>query len=184
MNVKETIEQLKQHNDSALEEIIQAYTPYISTIVYNVSRGAISTEDIEEVCADVFITLWKNTDNIKPDTLKGYLAVIAKSRAKDKLRTKKNINITDIEDAELSDEYSLADDLDNSELSRELRSCVSDLGEPDSEIVIRYYYYYQTSKKISEILNMNADTVKTKLRRAKGKLRTMLEERGYIYENK
>jgi len=179
MDVTSIIDKLKQQDEAALEQIIQIYTPYVSTIIYNVSRSSLNTEDIEEICADVFITLWKNTDKIKADTFKGYLAAIAKSRAKDKLRSQKNTNITDIEDVELADEYSLADNIDNGELSRTLRSCVEKLGEPDSEIVLRYYYYYQTSKTISEIMNMNSDTVKTKLRRAKAKLRAMLEERGY-----
>jgi len=179
MDVTSIIDKLKQQDEAALEQIIQIYTPYVSTIIYNVSRSSLNTEDIEEICADVFITLWKNTDKIKAETFKGYLAAIAKSRAKDKLRSSKNTNTTDIDDIELRDEYSLADTIDNSELSRELRDCVEKLGQPDSEIVLRYYYYYQTSKTISEIMNMNADTVKTKLRRAKTKLRAMLEERGF-----
>lgn len=179
MDVTSTINNLKQNDEAALEELIQIYTPYVSTIIYNVSRGSLNTEDIEEVCADVFITLWKNTDKVKADTFKGYLAAIAKSKAKDKLRSSKNTGMTNIEDIELADEYSLSEKIDNKELSQDLRSCVEKLGEPDNEIVLRYYYYYQTSKTISEIMNMNVETVKTKLRRAKAKLRTMLEERGY-----
>ena len=179
MDTTSIINKLTQHDEAALEQIIQIYTPYVSTIIYNVSRSSLNTEDIEEICADVFITLWKNTDKIKAETFKGYLAAIAKSKAKDKLRSSKNTNTTDIDDLELRDEYSLADTIDNSELSRELRDCVEKLGQPDSEIVLRYYYYYQTSKTISEIINLNADTVKTKLRRAKTKLRAMLEERGF-----
>ena len=60
MNVASIIYKLKQHDEAALEQIIQIYTPYVSTIIYNVSRSGMNTEDIEEICADVFITLWKN----------------------------------------------------------------------------------------------------------------------------
>lgn len=167
-------------DENALEDIIREYTPYVSTIIYNVSRGNISVSDMEEVTADVFITLWKNSEKVRAETLKGYIAAIAKSRAKDKLRSLSGkAAIVDIEDAELADEYSLSDGIDSKELSADIEGAVNTLGEPDREIVIRYYYYYQTTKKISELLEMNADTVKTKLRRARTKLRAALEERGY-----
>lgn len=173
-------QRLVQMDESALEEIIREYTPYVSTIIYNVSRGSLSVSDMEEVTADVFITLWKNSGKVRSDTLKGYIAAIAKSRAKDKLRSLSGkAAVVDIEDAELADEYTLSDSIDGKELSRDIESAVNTLGEPDKEIVIRYYYYYQTTKKISEVLGLNADTVKTKLRRARLKLRTALEERGY-----
>ena len=175
-----TVERLNQRDESALEEIIREYTPYVSTIIYNLSRGSLSVSDIEETTADVFITLWKNTDKIKADTLKGYIAAIAKSRAKDKMRSVSGKGVVvDIDDAGLADEYTLSDTVDSNELSRDIEAAVSTLGEPDKEIVVRYYYYYQTTSKISEILGMNADTVKTKLRRARNKLRAVLEERGY-----
>lgn len=175
-----TVMRLQQQDESALEEIIREYTPYVSTIIYNVSKGRLSVSDMEETTADVFITLWKNSGRVRADTLKGYIAAIAKSRAKDKIRSVSGKSaVVDIEDAELADEYTLSDTVDSKELNRDIEDAVNTLGEPDREIVIRYYYYYQTTKKISDILGMNADTVKTKLRRARTKLRAALEERGY-----
>ena len=56
------------------------------------------------------------------------------------------------------------------------------MGEPDSEIVLRHYYYYQSSSKISDIMGINVETVKTKIRRAKVKLKKLLEERGVSNE--
>ena len=107
MDITSTVAKLNEHNEAALEQIIQKYTPYVSTIIYNVSKGSMSTQDIEEVCADVFITLWKNAEKVKADTLKGYLAAIAKSRAKDSLRKRKDAQITDIDELKLADEYSI-----------------------------------------------------------------------------
>ena len=172
-----TAARLSRKDESALEEIIREYTPYVSTIIYNVSRGSLSVSDMEEAAADVFITLWKNSEKVKAETLKGYIAAIAKSRAKDKIRSiSGKAAIVDIEDAELADEYTLSDSVDSKELSRDIENAVNTLGEPDREIVIRYYYYYQTTPKISEMLGINADTVKTKLRRARAKLRAALED--------
>lgn len=180
MDMSETVKKLKRHDEMALEEIIRTYTPYVSTIIYNVTKGNISVSDMEEVTADVFITLWKNAEKVKENTLKGYLASISKSRAKDKLRKiSSRTDVIDIETAEFADEYSLSDNLDMKILSSDIENSVNELGEPDREIVIRYYYYYQSTPKIADILGMNADTVKTKLRRARLKLRKLLAERGY-----
>ena len=54
MTEKEMVEGLKKHDESAIEEIMECFTPYVSTIIYNVSRGSMSTADIEETAADVF----------------------------------------------------------------------------------------------------------------------------------
>ena len=180
MNKNGMAERIRRHDETALEEIIRTYTPYVSTIIYNVAKGNMSVSDMEEVTSDVFITLWKNCEKVNEDTLKGYLASIAKSRAKDKLRKlTSKANIVDIETAEFADEYSLSDNLDSKMLSLDIENAVNELGEPDKEIVIRYYYYYQSTPKIADILGINADTVKTKLRRARLKLRKFLTERGY-----
>ncbi len=180
MDKEQAAKKLRLRDEKAFEIIIKEYTPYISTIIYNITKGCMSVPNLEEVTADVFITLWKNAETIEPETLKGYIAIIAKSRAKDKIRKLSSLKRTsDIEDTELADEYSLSDSVDKNELTEDVTTAVNTLGEPDREIVIRFYYYYQSTPKIAQILGMNADTVKTKLRRAKDKLRKVLEERDY-----
>ena len=180
MDISNAAERLRRHDETALEAVIKEFTPYVSTIVYNVSKGSMSVPDIEETTADVFLTLWKNCEKISDETLKGYIAAIAKSRAKDKLRrTNAKAAIVDIEDAQLADEYSLPDGLDQKELTRDIESAVNELGEPDREIVIRYYYYYQTAQRISEVTGLNPETVKSRIKRAKPRLRSFLQERGY-----
>lgn len=180
MDKNDAANRLRLHDETALEEIVKAYTPYVSTIIYNVTKGGMSISDMEEVTADVFITLWKNSEKVNGETLTGYLAAIAKSKTKDKLRrVTAKADIVDIENAELADSYSLADTLDTTMLSRDIESSINELGKPDREIVIRYYYYYQSTPKIADILGLNADTVKTKLRRARLKLKKFLTERGY-----
>ena len=52
-----------------------------------------------------------------------------------------------------------------------LRGPVLLLGEPDREVFLRHYFLAQTVQKISQIMNMNESTVKTKLRRGRGRLK-------------
>lgn len=60
-----------------------------------------------------------------------------------------------------------------------LHELIDELHEPDREIMLRYYYYQQTAPIIAKILRMNKETVNSKLRRNKEKLRLKLKERGY-----
>ena len=180
MTENELIKKLKKHDESAIEEIMERYTPYVSTIIYNMSRGSLSTSDIEETAADVFFVLWNHSDKVKEGSLKGYIASIAKSRALDKVRTAASSQkIVDIEDVVMADEYSLNDNIDSQVLQKDLEDALGQFGEPDREIIVRYYYYYQTAPKIAETLDLKLEAVKSKIKRARAKLKAFLTERGY-----
>ena len=90
----------------------------------------------------------------------------------------------DLEDVVLADEYSIQDNLDQQVMQKDIRDALDLFGEPDREIIIRYYYYYQTSSEISGLLGLNNETVKSKIKRARTKLKAFFTERGYHYENK
>ena len=100
MDSEKLSRKLKENDESALEEIIDRFTPLVSTIIYNLSNGNLSTSDIEEVTADTFISLWYNREKIQPDKLKGYICCIAKNKAKDKLKSlnrHKTVNIEEMD---------------------------------------------------------------------------------------
>ena len=180
MDDNELLHRLKKHDESAIEEIMERYTPYVSTIIYNLSRGKMSTPDIEETAADVFFTIWSEPQKITEGSLKGFIAAVAKNKAKEKKRRlKPKDNIIDIDDVVLADEYSLSDSIENKVLQQDLKQALDQFGEPDREIIIRYYYYYQTAPKIAELLDLKLEAVKSKIKRARTKLKSFLKERGY-----
>lgn len=51
---------LKNRKRNAIDEAIEVYTPYLSTVLYNMLGNRLPKEDIEEILSDVFVTLWKN----------------------------------------------------------------------------------------------------------------------------
>ena len=58
--------------------------------------------------------------------------------------------------------------------SRRLYEAVMLLGEPDSEIMLRYYYNGEKIREISKSMDINASTIKTKLKRGREKLKKYL----------
>ena len=58
------LKRLQAREYLALDRAIEIYTPYLSTVLYNVAGVALSKEDMEENISDVFVTLWTHAKNI------------------------------------------------------------------------------------------------------------------------
>ena len=172
------IKKLKNHDHAAFEKLVHKYLPLVSTVVYNIGGSKVTKEDMEEVIADVFVTLWKNTDKIIEGKLKGYLCSIARTKTLDKLYYIKEPPL-DIDDLPLEDDFYVESIAEANDTAEVLQQLISEIPEPDREILIRYYYYRQTAPQIAEKLRMKLPTVKSKLKRTREKLRRKLAERGY-----
>ena len=77
---------LQQGSADALQWFIRKYTPYVSTVIYNIIGSSMSISDTEEVTADVFFALWENAQKVKTGSVRGYLGSIARNKAKNKFR--------------------------------------------------------------------------------------------------
>lgn len=74
----------------------------------------------------------------------------------------------------------ISDKIENDEAESALMTALDELGEPDREIIFRHYFYCQPSNQIGSALELKPETVRTKMRRAKEKLKKLLNERGFI----
>lgn len=78
---------MKNNVELNIDLIIEEYSHYVFTIIYNLAGNKLSYHDIEEIIADTFYLFWKNQDNI--ENIKSYLAVIAKNCTYNKLKQAK-----------------------------------------------------------------------------------------------
>ena len=104
---KTLCKRLRKKEESALEDIMKKYISLISSVIFNIGRGMLSKEDMEEALTDTFITLWKNSDKVKGESLKGYLCCIAKTKTLDKMDTIHPPSDTDIDEIDIADDRSL-----------------------------------------------------------------------------
>ena len=175
MTETQMLMKLKNRSEDALEWFIHHYTPYVSTIIYNIIGSSMGIADIEEVTSDVFLTLWQHAGDIQPNHVQGYLAVIARNKAKNKCR-EIGCNIPLEDHVIVLEELSPERQLQHKELSTAVKKAVYDMADVDRELFLRFYFYYQTIEQISEDLQMNPSTVKTKLRRGREKLKQSLSK--------
>ncbi|MBR2724666.1 MAG: sigma-70 family RNA polymerase sigma factor [Ruminococcus sp.] len=173
------LQKLKKHDEEALVSIIDKYSHLVATVAFNISKGSLTKEDIEEIASDVFVLLWKNSDKVQQGKLKGYICSIARTQTLNKIAVVKRKTVLNIDDYDPEDDFSIEDETENMDLQEELRSIIGELGQPDKDILIRHYYYCQTVSQISKNMQINLETVKSKLRRTRDKIKKILIERGY-----
>lgn len=166
-------------DQAALESIIDRYTAYVGTIVWNILQGKLSHADAEEVVADSFRLLWYSADKVRPGKLKGYLAVIARRRALNALRDARKALPLE-EDAVQIPAPGPEDELIRREAYAALRRTVDGLPEPDRTIFLRHYFFCQSTSEIAGVMGINVNTVQSKLRRGRENLRRELIKGGYF----
>lgn len=179
MNERAVLRELKSGDTGALSEIIGFYTPYLYTIASNIMDPPLSREDVEETVSDAFVRLWEHRSEVMPGKLKPWLAAVVRNCAKDVLRSHKLHVPLDDDVLEIAVPDGMEESVLREELTAIAREAVDSLGEPDSEIFKRHYFLYQKTDEIAAVLDMNAATVRTRLRRGRERLREYFGERGY-----
>ncbi len=173
MKDEKALRDLQKGSEKALEWFITTYTPYVTTIIYNIVGERMDMSDVEEVAADVFVALWKHASTVRSP--KGFLGTTARNLAKNKCR-ECGFDLPLEEALVGADTLDLELNLEKKELNRAVKKAVTSLPMPDREIFMRFYYYCQSLEDISEEMQINLSTVKTKLRRGKQRLRMALAQ--------
>ena len=177
-----TLQKMRAGDSSGLETLMKAYTSYVSAIVWNILRGALSPEDAEEVVSDVFLAAWNQAADLKPGYVKSWLGAVARNKAKRKLRDCQHALSLEDDALEIPGPDNPSEAAERMEERRRVQEAVDSLPARDREIFLRHYYYAQTVAEISAETGVNAATVKTVLRRGRVKLKEALTEEGYVYE--
>ena len=173
MTEAKALRQLQQGSTDALKWFISKYTPYVSTIIYNIIGSHMSSSDIEEVVSDVFFTLWNNAEKVNSGAVRGYLGSIARNKAKNKFR-EAGYDLPLDEDLYISEDLPLEEKYLEHELQTIVKREVYAMKEPDREILLRYYYYYQPIPRIAREMGMTVANIKVRLYRARNALRSTL----------
>ncbi|MCM1298438.1 MAG: sigma-70 family RNA polymerase sigma factor [Firmicutes bacterium] len=169
------VDELKKGSSEALCALIKQYTPYVSAIVYRII--GYRQEDCEELTADIFISVWNNRQKLREGKVKAYIGEIARNRAYNFLRSKKEALPLDEEilfTGEGPQDYAEKRD---SRLA--LKRALSQLEPQNKELLLRYYFYGQKLKDAAREMNINGSTAKSRLKRSRDELRDILRKEGF-----
>ena len=179
MTEEQLVKALRRGELSALEALMDRYTPYVSSIASRILPGR--PADAEELTADVFLAAWDNRNKLRPGQVKGWLGAVARNRAFNLLRASRE-SLPLEEDALLLETDGPDRALDKKETARIINQALSRRDKPQRELFVRHYYYGQTVREAALAMGLNLSTAKTWLRRGRETLKTILEQEGYGYE--
>ena len=175
------LRRLRRRDPAALEAAMAQYGAYVMTVIRNRSRGVLTPEDHEELASDVFLALWQNAPQVTPGYVRPWLGAVARNRTVDALR-RRNITLP-LEDVEADEIDGVWQDLCEKQRREQLRRALKTLPEVDREIFYRFYDLSQTTTQIAEAMQLNASTVRSRLKRGRETLRAQLCKGGCAYED-
>lgn len=83
-----------------------------------------------------------------------------------------------VQDYDVVEMPDLFEKAEQEERQRFVQEALNRLSKEEKEIFIRYYYFYQTTEEIGDAMGIRQNTVKSKLKRGRKKLKGFLMERG------
>ena len=170
MDERALVKKLNRGSRSALDTAVERFTPYVSAVILRPLAGRACREDVEELCADVFVALWSHAHQLDPEQgLRPWLAAVARNKAADWLRRCRPAD--PIPDTAPGPEE-LAQ---RREQSARLWAAVDALEEPDRTLFLRYYYEGDKLKTVAAELGLSQTAAKQRLFRGRKTLKAALK---------
>ena len=181
MQDKEAVRLLKSGKVKGLECLMDKYAAYVSTIIRRIVLPDLSESDVEELSVDVFTAVWRKPDSVTDKNIKSYLAAAARNKALSRMRTVKQWR--PLEDEFITAEGDIEKEADKRLLAEALAAALGQLESSDREILVGTYYYCRSIKETAEKFGITQEAAKTRLFRARVRLKKILTERGIVYED-
>lgn len=176
--------------ENAHRKLFDEYSGYVYSICANKLKDCGTKEDIEECVSDSFAAIFRyfDSESNRNGDLKGIIGTITKRIAVDYFRrlsgkTGKTESIDDKEFPTLSSDIRVDDETEKAVIREIIMDCIDRLGEPDSSIIVFYFFYGRTSREIARHLHMSDWTVQKRISRAKKKLKKLLCDAGITGED-
>ncbi|QPQ30282.1 sigma-70 family RNA polymerase sigma factor [Lysinibacillus sp. JNUCC 51] len=167
----------REEKDFILEKMMIEYGNELVRLAFSYVKD---TEIAKDVVQNTFIKCYKNLDSFRFDAqIKTWLYRITINECKDYLKSwnykmvqvKSFINET-AKSILPSTEKTVIDKYNN----EEIKDTIFSLPKVYREVVYLYYYDSLKTEEIAEVLDIPVNTVKTRLRRAKQRLESMIKE--------
>ena len=183
------IELYWQRDEDAIAESDLKYGTYCRTIAYNVLHDH---EDSEECVNDTWLHAWNTIPPQRPNVLRMFFAKITRNLSFNryhantaKKRGGGEIPLVLDELAEcIADEGDAAAAYEARELGERLRTFVKDLPEREGNIFVRRYFFTDSVTDIAQRYGLTKGHVAVILNRTRKRLRRVLEQEGYLDEQK
>jgi RNA polymerase sigma factor (sigma-70 family) len=174
----EIIDAVLNGQNNQFAHLVKRHQSYVFTLAMRFTR---KREEAEEVAQDAFIKAFKSLNGYKKEgKFTTWLYTIVYHTAMTHLR-KKNLNTSSIDDDNNKIQLENKGNFDDQNtMERKSRSfyvneAINMLLPDDAAIIALFYHGEQSLEEIAQVMNMETNTVKVKLHRARHRLKQKLE---------
>lgn len=186
MEDQKIIELFFARSEDAIEWTRKKYGALCARIAGNMLSNP---EDADECVNDTFLALWNAIPPAQPQLLGAYAARIARNQARKRLTynaaqkrgSEMTLSLEEL-DACLAGPTDVEREVQSRELTQAVEGFLETLDADSRNIFLRRYWFFDSIEQIAAGLGMSQSKVKTRLFRARGKLREYLIKEGYVYE--
>ncbi len=166
-------------NTKAMEDVINMVSGYL----YYYSLTLLGNEeDAKDAVQDILLTVLKKLDTLEnPKAFLGWLKTIAANYCKTKLtRSRENLSLSEVEWdlADENDQLCPERSAETGEVCGYVREAVRALPQILRESVLMFYFYQMSIRQIADVLEVNENTVKSRLYSARQTMKKYLEQYG------
>jgi RNA polymerase sigma-70 factor (ECF subfamily) len=160
----------KQNNQVAFDKLYEEYHDKVRGTLYRMLLENAKAEILDELEQEVFIKAWKALGTFEfKSKVSTWLYRISVNTAIDFLR-KQKIQPTTLVDEILEDDIKI-----NKDLKIDISKLLMELDEKHRAILVLFYFEERSLKEISQILEIQLGTVKSRLNTARKKAEALYE---------
>jgi RNA polymerase sigma-70 factor, ECF subfamily len=166
----------KLAKDEAIEYAMDLYGEKLKRFIYTYTKSWAQTEDVLQ---EVFLSIYMNLENFKGESsFKTWIFRIAANKCKDHLRSWHYLHLQLTDKLFWFDrrEKSAEDELVEKDGQDRLMENILKLPVKYRESILLYYVKEFSMPEIADILGLHLETVKTRIRRGREKLRVFYSE--------
>ena len=172
INDADLIREFKQGDESAFDALFDRYRDSVYSLAYR-TLGSAGAEDTAQ---DVFVQVYESLHRFRGDAaFKTWLFRLTLNVCRDHIRRRsKQHIINDFPPGSVSNDFSCDGGAASFEMRADMESALLDLPEDDRSLLELHYVQGFTCREISEMLQCNDGTIRTRIYRAITRLRRRL----------
>lgn len=162
-------------NLDAFDELMKLYYPVVQRFAFQIGNPA---DVIDDVTQEVFLRVYRYLHRYSRGKLSTWLYKITLNVSKDMARKRKRTRaLTDVLQSQPQETTAATEGLIlKDEQDQQLHMLIQQMDDKYKIPLILHYFHDKKLKDIAKVMNLPMATVKTRLLRAKSKLKTAVEE--------
>lgn len=179
-NIEILVSQLKDGCEKAFNELFGLYSP---KVINTATKFGIPREESEEMAQDIFLFIWKNKSNLKPElSFNAYILSILKSKIYH--RAKQEVKKVAYQKYALNQMEAISNGTENQVYFDELfeisNATIAKLPYQQQQVFLLRNMAHKSSKEISEQLGLSKRTVENHFYIASKTIKTELKKKYHL----